>query len=773
MSDSISCINFLDNHKIPYVFINIKIDKEKDTKKVLGIPNGWMKWTYDECMEFNLKKLNKNGININLSNSKFMIIDIDNKDKKDEYLKEYGSEFMSKSTRKQLPHLWRLKHIEDKNTTKTNYKDGLDFIYKNVFEFKNSIIENVKENIPIFDKYPKEDIKTFIKDVKKVNKKIEKVEKEKKEESIKKDFKIKKSKTEIHKYLNLIPNNEKITYDDWFKIVCSLKNDNIENYNNVLEWSKTSNRHTDEHFNHVWNYCESRNTIGTLLYYSKKYNEKGYFQLQSNFSNNEDNLSKIFLKIHSENIVYSNECIYIYYKNNWLKDDSKNNKLKKTIRIILLEYFYDIEKHYKKLQVDALRDLNNDEESNIENGVKQGKVYENIIKITKKISSKSGIENICTFVLQDLSFDDTNIVFDIGKEQHLNLHFKNGCYQLDKKKFRNRLKTDYITKYLDWNYIKGDIDKKIINDVDDFYKKLQPNEKEREFCLNWLAYNLCGKTSKMKFKMNIGYTASNGKSTEFGIHDKVFDIYSKKLDNSTFNLNNDKKHKQLIHLVQNPIRFSYIEELKTERLDADCIKDFVDAKNINVEIMYGTSTTQSIQAKLSTCSNKDFNIDVDEGVLRRGLVQFYKSEFKDIYKKDDYKNNKYKKILDYSDRFDNELYKNAYLRLLINRFDTDFKIPSSNANLFKQICNEYDLIGNVLNTEFNITKDNKDMVNKDDMMNILKIKLDNNKLTWREVLSSLKTKGLKYDKDKKINRVRGCFIGITMRNNNNIENDEE
>ena len=192
--------------------------------------------------------------------------------------------------------------------------------------------------------------------------------------------------------------------------------------------------------------------------------------------------------------------------------------------------------------------------------------------------------------------------------------------------------------FLDWNY-KESIDQDIINKVDSFYSKLQPNKQQKEFSLQWLAYNLTGETSKQKFKMNIGYSASNGKSTEFKIHDLVFNIYSQKLDSKTFNLNNDKRHKQLIHLIKKPVRFSYCEELKTDKLDVDFIKDFVDGSNINVEIMYGTSESKNIQAKLTTCSNKDFNIDIDKGILRRGLVQYYESKFinKDDIKKGDNK----------------------------------------------------------------------------------------------------------------------------------------
>ena len=82
--------------------------------------------------------------------------------------------------------------------------------------------------------------------------------------------------------------------------------------------------------------------------------------------------------------------------------------------------------------------------------------------------------------------------------------------------------------------------------------------------------------------MNIGYTASNGKSTEFRIHDSIFPIYSKKLDKDTFNISYaNKRHKQIRQLQKNPIRFCYCEELDQKKIDVDYLKDFVDANNLS------------------------------------------------------------------------------------------------------------------------------------------------------------------------------------------------
>ena len=47
--------------------------------------------------------------------------------------------------------------------------------------------------------------------------------------------------------------------------------------------------------------------------------------------------------------------------------------------------------------------------------------------------------------------------------------------------------------------------------VIDFFAKIQPNKEQRDFTIGYLAYSITGDTSQCIFKMNIGYTASNGK----------------------------------------------------------------------------------------------------------------------------------------------------------------------------------------------------------------------------------------------------------------------
>tara|TARA_R110001606_G_scaffold9778_1_gene41922 strand:- start:1748 stop:2557 length:810 start_codon:yes stop_codon:yes gene_type:complete len=269
--------------------------------------------------------------------------------------------------------------------------------------------------------------------------------------------------------------------------------------------------------------------------------------------------------------------------------------------------------------------------------------------------------------------------------------------------------------------------------------------------------------------MNIGYSAENGKSTEFNIHSSVFDIYSGKLSANFFSLDNSKRHKELITLIQNPIRFCYIEELRQTKLDNDFMKEFADGKT-TCEVLYSTSITGNIQATLSTCANKDFNIDLDQGIARRGIIQYYKSEFKDTHKEDNYINNTFKKVLGYFKQYEtDEKLKNAYFKLLLEHYD-NFKIPIYNEKLFSSIADEYDGFGETLNEYFEITKNDKDTTSKNNVFDIMK---KDNKLTWRKCLTELKNRGIRYDKNTSKNGIRGVLFGIKEKETIHTDNEED
>jgi phosphopantetheine adenylyltransferase len=486
--------------------------------------------------------------------------------------------------------------------------------------------------------------------------------------------------------------------------------------------------------------------VGTLITWYKEDN-KELIKEDLIIDYSERGMALLFLKLNENILIYQDGLMYIYYKNEW-RNDKKLDLCKYIISETLIDHIIKEKIKIDKIISKLLKESSSEEE------LEELREKQNfIINFINKLKTIKFIGEIIKQTQTILAAELKKIIFDVGDDQKYNIHFKNGVYDLKKKEFRRRCYHDYITQYLDYDYIEKEcIEESIHNFVYDFFKKIQPDKIQMDFTLGYLAYCITGDTGKQIFKINIGYSASNGKSTEIKIHEKTFEIYTTKLNKETFDKHNSKRHKYIYKCLHNPIRLCYIEELDKSLLDSDFLKDWVDGNKICNEILYGTSEEMKIQAKLMTFSNKDFSIDGDEGIYRRGKVQFYESRF-DNYLEDDYKNNRYKKILNFEGYFDDIKYKNAYFHLLLKYIDK-LNIPDNAEKNFKDIVDENDNLKNDIEDFFIITKNDNDKISKKIVEKIL------NNYNFKDILSKMKNMGVKYIKDSRLDGEKGVFYGI-------------
>jgi len=532
----------------------------------------------------------------------------------------------------------------------------------------------------------------------------------------------------------------------WIESFCDSK---LKKYTYAIDYYKNHNyiKYTPLH-------VEKRLSIKSLKKWAKKNKElygtyfkddydfqiRKMYNFKSLITNYQDERSYMLLiyTLLEKRIILDGETIYLYYNDEWRTMKEKDCKILKNV---IIEIF-DI---YIKVGLDIVNDyikdnLNNDEK--LTEGKKMQKVIYELNCAIKKVTY---VNNICSLLKNKLATIKNTIVFDLGTDNLYNIQFKNGVYDL-KTGFRTRVETDYVTQTLDYNYIEEkEINKDIQNVVMSYFEKSQPNEEQRRFTLSYLAYCLTGNTTKQVFKMNIGKTASNGKSTEIKIFKKCFDLYACKCDSRVLENGFEKRHKFLNDLVNKPIRLLYFEELpKGKKLDVKFIKDFVDGDELPLEIMFGTKCEINIQAKIMTVSNHDFNVDTDEGILRRGRVQYYKSKFVDDVEIDDKENHIYKKVEGFENKFNDEYYKNAYFHLLLKYVD-DLYIPKKNKDDFKDKAEENDEILNNILEYYEITNNLDDKINKLDFMEKLNV-TDKNFKDYKEKLES---KACEYNSQEK------------------------
>ena len=241
------------------------------------------------------------------------------------------------------------------------------------------------------------------------------------------------------------------------------------------------------------------------------------------------------------------------------------------------------------------------------------------------------------------------------------------------------------------------------------------------------------------------------------MHQLVFPIYSKVLDQDFFKKGNTKRHKTAIHLLRCPIRMTFIEEIDEKQLDVAYMKNFI-AGLLSVEVLFGTEEQGRIQSKTQVIGNEAPVMDSDNGILRRGLQQNFESQFlpEDAYEVaiEAGQTRVYKEDINYKKKYENDEYKNAYLQLLISHYDVNFKIPKKNRDAFKNTLdsnnNDDVILDRIEVGSFGITKKEAES--------------EWNPTTWRNIKKIIEAKyGQIYDCNSRERNHRGVFKGIKLK----------
>ena len=729
---------FLDINRIPYLRFNQNVVDGK--KEGASLPSGWDKLSYDKSMELNKKRKGKY-MNINWKGSKFFVVDIDKEGKWWE--DNYPLTVMTKSTGKGLPHLIYQKNDNDIYNGNNKAMDGGDLCYKNTFEHWDMEIEGKPIKLPFVPKGKKdlkEDTSTISVKEKKTNDKVKTQER----------YLSQRIRENVENYLNIIKNPDYI-WDDWFKLVIAVREIHPNLKYQAKEWSQRSKKHDEEFFEHTWTKTQPMTGLGmwTLTKKALESDKSAFLKYHNRkLERTPEYYCDMFMeKFGNDNLVYTDEKrLFIFKNGNWY-EDSERLKLKKTIREISQKDLRDVKKELEE----------NDPMNNNLNRICQE---------LEKIQKRSLVDDICTFIIQDLDEATCNleesVKFDVGKEQNYNLHFKNGVLELDTKgcSWRDRNYQDYITvgnSVNNWEFNPFERDEALIEEVENDFKKVQPDDAQRKFMLEWLSYGLTGDTSRTKCKFNIGLRASNGKTTEFLIHAKCFPKLIKNVDRKYFNEGFSKRHKTKIDLLTKPIRIAYIEEIDEHQLEASELKDAVDGKKQNCEIMYGTQTEGSFSCKWNFLGQREPVIKEDAGVLRRGIMQQYTSKFSEDITKDDWTKKLFPRIKDFENKYDDDAYKNAYLHLLLDNYKgSDFYIPKENTesfiNYIQEINGDRDLVE--LTEEGSV----EDWVSKTSLCNLLKKNASSLKAFMKEFYPHSK-----YDRAKRVDGQRGSYNKIKIK----------
>jgi len=670
---------------------------------------------------------------------------------------------------------YTVKHIVDKNN---NYDSSKNYEsdYIKLFSLRN------KKGLELT---PTNDIANInIEKIKNEDNEIERekllIERQKKEKKDNIEWNKVVDNDFIKELVSILNPERAIDYKTWSELCWCLKSIDEGTFKLFDAFSKLcEDKYDENNVEKFWdNATQGSYTMGTLRFWAKQDNPEKYDEICEKYRkyNMEDfnfkggithfSLAEVFVNEYTDKYIFNKNEIFVYHNDIW--DNSLSEALIQD----------DLVKMIGKLCKIATRTQDKEDLSDIFKKFSSITTRNNRDKIVKDIKDKLLIKN------------NHNILINYTLDQKRNIHFRNGVLEMEKYNpetnnimecFRPRKKTDYVSGYNDYDF-NIDVCKEKIDKVKKIYRQIQPNKQNFNYYLTFLAYCLTGDTKYQKCEIGVGYSASNGKSTHTEIHQISMPFYTMKLDKKTFNEGNSKNHKQFIELFNKPVRLSYMEELKTDKLDAELFKEYVDGKNLNVEVLYGSCKIHPIQAKLKTSSNFDLDIQNDKGVIRRGLKLNYQSRFVDDEELVNEDKHIYLADEDLIEKFeiDDDL-KSAYIIMLLpyvsNYIKNGLVIPKKIKNAFKEMVEEYDDIGLLINNSDTFEKvspselDCKDRLSKNELLNIFK----NNgiKVNWKQLLGQMKGYGYIWNRNQRNqDKGKGCFENLKYNEETIDESDE-
>ena len=403
-----------------------------------------------------------------------------------------------------------------------------------------------------------------------------------------------------------------------------------------------------------------------------------------------------------------------------------SNFIKNNIRMISndsLYYYNDIEKlwtNIDKIQFDSF-------------------VYNFFDNTTTKIkviltNSKDEIDE---YILKQIKassklFDKTTYINDIIKRSITNLYDVQFLTVLDSNpdflpinngkkinlktlEITDRTYNDYFTYYSPVDYITD----KLLPNAEKFFKQIQSKKVNREYLRKILGYSLTGRTEGRVFFIWYGY-GSNGKSKIFKIMDKILCKQYTQCDKSIFmkvKNNCTGATPEIMDLLGKRLGvYSEGETADQIEMNLGGLKQISGEDKLTGRPLYCKTVNFYPYIKLHMLTNYTPPLDSQQAIVDRLRYIFMDSKFCNNPVKD----NEYKIDVDFALKLENEYLSEIFSWIVRGSRDyyIDEKIEMSEE--FKDrtqiILNDTDSIKTFIDRKIKITKNNKDVITKKEMV---------------------------------------------------------
>ena len=328
--------------------------------------------------------------------------------------------------------------------------------------------------------------------------------------------------------------------------------------------------------------------------------------------------------------LYKNEYVCASVRNNtwyrfcnhrWSEVDS-GTCLRKSISEVLREIYF--KKGKKLLLLSSTMPYDDDKTKFMK------KKVEIITNICERLSKTHDKKNIMTEAKE--LFYKVQFLEKLDQNPYL-LCFNNGVIDFRTKEFRTGRPEDFLSKCTRIDYIKiSSRHSIIVDEINDFMKKLFPVDELHRYMWDHLASTLLGTCKEQTLNMYVGI-GQNGKSVLVNLMEQVLGEYKGDVPLTLLTQQRTKVGGLSPELVQlKGVRYAVIQEpSKGDKINEGIMKQLTGGDPIQARSPYMTATmTYLPQFKLVICSNEFMEIgSTDHGTWRRIRVVDFESLFTD------------------------------------------------------------------------------------------------------------------------------------------------
>ena len=583
------------------------------------------------------------------------------------------------------------------------------------------------------------------------------------DQDIKDDEKI---NNDIIKMGNLINIKYLDNYDDWLKIIWSLKSENL--YEEAKIISSRSKKYDAETFDKYYDSNkDNKISIGTFHYYVKHSNNREYerinnkkikTELKTEFNirnfKSQKYMAEVFYNMNKDKYILSDDSWYEYNKYNILKYkcDRKDypNELLNILSEDLIKY---VDEEYNKL----------DDKILIE------KEYD---KILINLNSCNFLDGVKKFLRGYYYIED----FNNKLNKNINvLCFNNKLYDYNIKDFRNVEKKDYISITTGYD-APTETDDKTLKEIDDLLWSVFEDAELIEY------YKIINGLSLFTNKLQSLYihagTGSNGKGILNNIMSKCLNEYMGVCENNF--LTSSYKAGAPNPSLYNSKNKKYLSLSEPDNGESNCkfnidlIKTLTGGDEITCRGLFKDNITYTPQFSIHIQLNNKPNLGyLDNGILRRIKIIKYPNSFVDKPCRPN------ERLRDYNliDKIKDQKFINNYIMMLIKTAekykDTDYKnipIPQIVKDESEDYVNENNPVLSFIQNNLIITNDNNDRIRTSEIFKLYNEDIHTEiKLNQKDMLKYMKFNNIMDIKSK------GCkyYIGIKLKETEPMEIEDE